>query len=244
MRIDLLLQEQLNYSRRQVKQAFQNKEIKINDKIVTNRSFSIDGSIHTLYVGTKKLIVPKHDYYMLNKPKGVVTANYDAKHQTIIDLIEENVQNLFSIGRLDCNTTGLILITNNGPLGYYLTQDKFIVHKKYFVKVNRELTEELITLFHHGVIFDDGYQCKSSKLKILTSRTAFLTIAEGKRHQIKKMFLSVGYYVEELHRMQIGSLKLDSKLNYGEYRKLDVKEIKDLYFSYSLKEGIVDDKSI
>ena len=230
MRLDLLIAEQFNWSKKYIKKVFKDEQVLVNGKILRDQSFSVDGRLHQVCVNGKILVVPKHHYYKLNKPKGYVTANKDKYSETVMNLVPKKAD-LFSVGRLDKNTTGLLLITDNGQLGYCLMQKHFDVPKEYLVKVNRKLTTHLIPLFEYGIIFDDGYRCKSAKLEIVTDYQAKVTITEGKRHQIKKMFLSVGYYVEQLQRIRISSLKLDS-LPLGLYQELSVAELKDLYKIY------------
>lgn len=236
MRIDELLNKKYKLSKKEINKLFKQGKIKVNQQSINNLSFSIDGTIHKLVVDGNVIDVPKHRYLQLNKPKNVITANHDSNQQTILDLINlKNKKQLFSIGRLDKDTMGLILLMDNGPLGYYLTQEHFNVTKEYIVEVNRPLISELIELFNFGIIFDDGYKCKPAKLIILDDYHARIIILEGKRHQIKKMFLSTGYYVVNLCRVRIDTVCIDENLRLGQYRALTTKELHTLYSKYERK---------
>ena len=239
MRLDKIIQQQCSLSKKDIKKSFKNGLVTVNDKIVSEPSFSAEGLIHDVKYQGQSLNVPKHQYWQLNKPQNCVTANID-EDMTIFDLLPAHLsEDSFSIGRLDKNTTGLILVTNNGPLGYYLMQKKFSIWKKYYVELKEPLLDEFIELFQFGIIFADGKQCLPAKLVIVDKHRCFLTIQEGSRHQVKKMFLAVGRYVTKLHRVQIGPLKLDTSLKIGEYRQLTKMEVKALYFDY--ERGVIHD---
>lgn len=228
MRVDKVLQA----SRKQMKQWLKNEDVIVNGKVITKGNYDIEGKIDTLTVIGKKVEIPQHDYYMLYKPKGVVTANTDAKDLTIFDYLPK-IKDGFSIGRLDKDTTGLILATNNGRLGYHCTQAKTKVGKWYEVTVNGPLTKEDEQAFLDGITFLDGTRCRSAQLCIEKSTKekseAKVYLTEGKRHQIKKMFLARGVKVITLKRIQVGPIILDERLKEGEYRSLTKEEIEELY---------------
>lgn len=168
---------------------------------------------------------------MLHKPNGVVTASKDKKLPTVMDLLPQRLQSnqLYAIGRLDRDTTGLLLLTDNGPLGFQLLHPQYHVDKTYQVKVNGLLTPNHIQQFKDGIVFLDGTVCKPAQLEILSSSPtesrAFITISEGKFHQVKKMFLSVGVKVVSLKRVQFGDFTLDPELAEGQYRPLNPEEL-------------------
>ena len=168
---------------------------------------------------------------MLHKPTGVVTANKDKELQTVMDLLSPDIQSdkLYAVGRLDRDTTGLLLLTDNGPLGFQLLHPQYHVDKTYQVEVNGLLTPDHIQDFQKGIIFLDGTVCKPAKLEILSASPslsqASITISEGKFHQVKKMFLSVGVKVISLKRIQFGPFSLDENLQEGAYRPLNQKEL-------------------
>ena len=168
---------------------------------------------------------------MLHKPNGVVTASKDKKLLTVMDLLPKNIQSdqLYAIGRLDRDTTGLLLLTDNGPLGFQLLHPQYHVDKTYQVKVNGPLSSDHIQQFKDGIVFLDGTLCKPAKLDILsagpTESHASITISEGKFHQVKKMFLSVGVKVTSLKRVQFGDFTLDPELAEGQFRPLNPEEL-------------------
>ena len=168
---------------------------------------------------------------MLHKPGGVVTASKDKKLPTVMDLLPQHLQSdrLYAIGRLDRDTTGLLILTDNGPLGFQLLHPQYHVYKTYQVEVNGPLTPNHIQMFKDGIVFLDGTVCKPAQLEILASSPslsrATITISEGKFHQVKKMFLSVGVKVTALKRIQFGDFLLDPDLAEGQYRPLNQEEL-------------------
>lgn len=240
MRIDEVLAQHQMGSKKDIKRLFQRRLVKINDKIITNGSFNVESQIHTLTVDERKIPIPKHRYYLMNKPAGVVTARKDRDCQTVIDLLKPEDLNdqLYPVGRLDRDTEGLLLVTDNGPLGYQLLIPNKKVSKTYEAIINEEVTHEDVLAFRKGIVFIGGVKCLPAKLKILstnqgTSRV-HLTIREGKFHQVKKMFLAQGKKVIYLKRLEMGPLKLESSLQPGEYRDLTLNELVSLapYFKY------------
>ena len=169
---------------------------------------------------------------MLHKPNGVVTASKEKKLPTVMDLLPQHLQSaqLYAIGRLDRDTTGLLLLTDNGPLGFQLLHPQYHVDKTYQVEVNGLLTPDHIQQFKNGIVFLDGTVCKAAQLEILASSPshsrATITISEGKFHQVKKMFLSVGVKVTALKRVQFGDFTLDPDLAEGQCRPLNQEELK------------------
>ena len=168
---------------------------------------------------------------MLNKPAGVVSATKDNHDKTVLELIKTERKDLFPVGRLDKDTEGLLLITNDGELAHRLLSPKKHVDKVYFAKVKGVVTEEDQRIFAEGVSLGQGEMAKPSKLEILVSDEISeirLTIQEGKFHQVKRMFLSVGKEVIYLKRLSMGTLQLDENLALGEYRPLTEEELKQL----------------
>lgn len=168
---------------------------------------------------------------MLHKPAGVVTANKDKQLPTVMDLLSSDIQSdkLYAVGRLDRDTTGLLLLTDNGPLGFQLLHPQYHVDKTYQVEVNGLLTPDHIQAFQKGIVFLDGTVCKPARLEILSASPSFsqasITISEGKFHQVKKMFLSVGVKVTSLKRTLFGPWSLDESLQEGDYRPLNSEEL-------------------
>nr|WP_276939592.1 16S rRNA pseudouridine(516) synthase [Helcococcus sueciensis] len=164
---------------------------------------------------------------MLNKPQGVISATKDYS-KTVIDLLEEKYQNkdIFPVGRLDKDTEGFLLLTNDGKLAHELLSPKKKVNKKYFARVEKGLKKEDIQVFENGVYLDkENYLTKPAKLEILSDNEAYITIQEGKYHQVKRMFHAVDNSVIYLKRISMGELSLDENLKLGEYRELTDEEI-------------------
>lgn len=219
-----------NCSRRQAKQYIRNKQVVCNDQLITDFNLAVDANWDTIYVENKKIQYPAHTYWVLNKPSGYVSAKKDKHYQTVVDLIdsEDKHTDLGIVGRLDRDTTGVMLLTDNGQLHYIMEKPFFEIQKTYRVTVNGPLPVETISQFNEGIIFSDGYQCLPAKLKILASQPneseAEVTIIEGKRHQVKKMFLAVGVKVTRLTRVQMGPITLNSTDKMGTYRSLTAAE--------------------
>lgn len=231
MRLDKLLFETGFGSRRTVKQLIKSKQVQVNGQTVMVDNLNVDPQLQEVKVSGARVHYQPHVYYMLHKPAGVVSAVSDAENQTVIDLIDpaQRVPGLFPVGRLDKDTEGLLLLTNNGQLGYQLLIPKKDVTKCYEAVVNERVTSEDQLAFADGIIFDGGVKCKPAKLTILSQSDSesrvLLEISEGKFHQVKKMFLSVGKKVTYLKRLSMGPLELDKTLPLGSYRALHVAEL-------------------
>ena len=231
MRLDKLLAQE-KVSRKAMKQALLKKEILVDELPATSLAQNVDTGLQELIFQGRKIQGYEHTYLMLHKPNGVVTASKDKKLPTVMDLLPQHLQSdqLYAIGRLDRDTTGLLLLTNNGPLGFQLLHPQYHVKKTYQVEVNGPLTPDNVQEFKDGIVFLDGTVCKPAQLDIQSSSSshskAIITIAEGKFHQVKKMFLSVGVKVTSLKRVQFGDFTLDSELAEGQYRLLNQEELK------------------
>ena len=165
---------------------------------------------------------------MLNKPDGYISATFDKYDPIVLDLIDQSylVFEPFPVGRLDKDTEGLLVLTNDGQLAHRVLSPKKHVPKTYYAKIQGKVTEEDIFAFEKGVILDDGYETMPSQLKSDDMSEIELTIHEGKFHQVKRMFESVGKKVVYLKRLSMGKLKLDESLKLGEYRELTEEEVK------------------
>ena len=231
MRLDKLLAQE-TISRKAMKQALLKKEIFIDGKAASSLAQNIDTELQQLVFQGRQIQGYEHIYLMLHKPNGVVTASKDKDLPTVMDLLPQHLQSnqLYAIGRLDRDTTGLLLLTDNGPLGFQLLHPQYHVDKTYQVEVNGLLSSSHIQQFKDGIVFLDGTVCKPARLEILsvssTESHAFITISEGKFHQVKKMFLSVGVKVTALKRVQFGDFTLDSELAEGQFRPLNQEELK------------------
>ena len=241
MRLDKLLAQE-KVSRKAMKQAILKKEILIDELPATSLAQNVDTGLQELIFQGRKIQGYEHTYLMLHKPNGVVTASKDKKLPTVMNLLPQSLQSeeLYAIGRLDRDTTGLLLLTNNGPLGFQLLHPQYHVDKTYQVEVNGPLTPDKVQEFKDGIVFLDGTACKPAQLDILSSSSshsiAIITIAEGKFHQVKKMFLSIGVKVTSLKRIQFGDFILDPELAEGEYRLLNQEELETIK-NYLAKSG-------
>ncbi len=230
MRLDRLLAQE-KVSRKAMKQALLKKEILVDDCPASSLAQNVDTGLQKLVFQGRQIQGYEHNYLMLHKPNGVVTASKDKKLPTVMDLLPPDIQSdqLYAIGRLDRDTTGLLLLTDNGPLGFQLLHPQYHVDKSYQVEVNGPLTSDHIQKFKDGIVFLDGTTCKPAQLEILdispTESHASITISEGKFHQVKKMFLSVGVKVTALKRTHFGPWNLDDNLQEGDYRPLNSEEL-------------------
>ena len=241
MRLDnLLAQEKI--SRKTMKQALLKGDILVDGCPARSLAQNIDTGLQELLFQDRIIHGYEHSYLMLHKPAGVVTANKDKKLPTVMDLLPPDIQSdkLYAVGRLDRDTTGLLLLTDNGPLGFQLLHPQYHVDKTYQVVVNGPLTSDHIRLFKEGIVFLDGTTCKPAQLEILSSSPteshASITISEGKFHQVKKMFLSIGVKVISLKRVRFGEFTLDPELAEGQYRPLNQEELK-IIKNYLEKSG-------
>ncbi|MEH7115284.1 pseudouridine synthase [Neobacillus niacini] len=230
MRIDKMLANLGYGSRKEVKQLLKSGAVKIDDVIVKDAKQHVDTNKQMVTLNGEVIEYREFIYLMMNKPQGVLSATEDSVGETVIDLLElgDQVYEPFPVGRLDKDTEGLLLITNDGQLAHKLLSPKKHVPKTYFAVIDGEVTEEDIRAFSDGVTLDDGYETKPGELVILKAGIRSdieLTITEGKFHQVKRMFEAVGKRVVYLKRMSMGPLPLDETLQLGEYRELTDEEI-------------------
>lgn len=233
VRLDKFLADMGIGTRSQVKAHIKNKRVKINDIVVTKPETKVNINVDTVIMDGQPVSYVSYEYYMLNKPGGVVSATTDKKHKTVIDLIvSKNRKDLFPVGRLDIDTEGLLLITNDGQLAHQLLSPKKHVSKRYLAKINGNVTATVKELFQAGVdIGEEEGKLFSGELEILESgdiSTVELVIYEGRFHQVKRMFAAVDLEVIYLKRLAMGGLKLDEMLPIGEYRPLTKAELKEI----------------
>ena len=234
IRLDKYLADMGKGTRSEVKKAISKGLVRVNNVIVKKPETKLDtDSDHVLFDGVL-VGYAQHEYYMLNKPAGVISATEDKREKTVIDLIiERKRKDLFPVGRLDRDTEGLLLISNDGELAHRLLSPSKHVDKVYYAKIDGEVTIEDVEAFQQGVDIGKEKLTRPAKLRVLKSGTQSeieLTICEGKFHQVKRMFQAVGKEVVYLKRLQMGTLILDESLKPGEYRELTEQEIADLCF--------------
>lgn len=233
MRIDKMLANLGFGSRKEVKQILKSGSVKINGIVIKDAKAHVDVNNDVVTLNGEEIEYREFVYLMMNKPPGVISATEDTRDETVIDLLqlEDQVFEPFPVGRLDKDTEGLLIITNDGQLAHRLLSPKKHVPKTYFAVIEGEVTEEDIEAFREGVVLDDGYLTKPGELHILKSGESSdieLTISEGKFHQVKRMFQAVGKRVVYLKRMSMGPLELDETLELGEYRELTDEEVQML----------------
>lgn len=229
MRLDKYLTSLGYGSRSQVKELVKKGKIKVNNIVVNKPEFHIDENNDKVSFDGLNLEYHRFYYYMMNKPAGVLTAVSDFQCKTVLDIMDVTpIKGLFPVGRLDKDTEGLLLITNDGELSHLLLSPGRHVDKKYYVEVDGEIKEDYIDIFGEG--FDIGLKSitKPAKLEIVDHNKAYITITEGKYHQVKRMFKHFGLNVTYLKRIEMGTLVLDDNLASGEYRPLTTEEIKKL----------------
>ena len=202
----------------------------VNQQIVKDSSQHVDPKQDKIVFNGEEIVYREYIYIMMNKPQGVISASFDRHIRTVIDLLPEEYQvyEPFPIGRLDKDTEGLLIISNDGKLSHELLSPKKHIPKTYFAIIDGKVDEEDVALFGQGVVLEDGFKTLPGQLRILKSGDQSeieLTIYEGKFHQVKRMFVAVGKSVTYLKRISMGNLKLDDSLELGDYRELTVEEL-------------------
>ncbi|MBO0441802.1 pseudouridine synthase [Candidatus Enterococcus ikei] len=236
MRLDKFLAETGIGSRKEAKQLLKKNLVTVNDRVVKDGKTQVNETQDIIKFAGEELTYQKYYYYMLHKPQGVISATEDKWDQTVVDLLrdEDYREDLFPVGRLDKDTEGLLLLTNDGQLAHQLLSPKKHVDKEYFAKVQGIVTEEDILHFAAGFALTNKEQVKPSKLVIKSvdevneTSEICLIIQEGKFHQVKRMFEAVDKKVTYLKRLRMGHLWLDEDLALGEYRALTEAELDGL----------------
>jgi len=235
LRLDKYLTEMGEGTRSQIKEMARKGRILVDGIPEKRAERKIDPEQQQVSVDGRPVSYVRYEYYMLNKPQGVVSATEDSRYETVISLIEERKRDdLFPVGRLDIDTEGLLLITNDGDLAHRLLSPKKHVDKVYFARVEGELPPDAKERMEEGLVLSDGTPTMPALLEVLKQgknkvpSEIHLTIREGKFHQVKRMFETLGCCVIYLKRMSMGSLILDEALKPGEYRPLSEDEILSL----------------
>ncbi len=232
IRLDKYLADMSIGTRTEVKKLIRQGKVAVDGVIVKKPDIKVDIDTQNVTCNGIAVTYETYEYYMLNKPAGVISATSDEKEKTVLDLIDSKKRkDLFPVGRLDKDTEGLLLITNDGELAHRLLSPKKHVDKLYYARVEGFVGMEDIDAFAKGLDIGDEEYTKPAKLVILKSDSISeieLTIQEGKFHQVKRMFEAVGKKVIYLKRLEMGTLKLDEGLALGGYRPLTQKELEDL----------------
>ena len=231
VRLDKLIADSGRASRREAKDLVKAGRVRVDNMIASSAEMKVDGDVSTVYIDGESLDYRKKRYIMMNKPNGVLSATEDSQQKTVIDLLPESLrkQELFPVGRLDKDTTGLLLLTNDGVFSHNIISPKHHIAKVYRAAVTGVLDESDIAAFEKGIVLSDGTKCMSAKLEIERPSVGLATVYEGKYHQVKRMFASRGKHVTALHRLSIGGLSLDPALKSGEFRELSEAELKKIF---------------
>lgn len=228
-RLDKIIASQGSFSRSEVRALCKKGRVLVNGAAVTDSGFKADPEADKITVNGRAFGYSEHIYIMLNKPKGVVSASNSPNDKTVIDLVPDGMRRsgLFPAGRLDKDTTGFVLITDDGEFAHEILSPKSHVEKTYIAVLDRPISKEKQAEFENGVVLADGYECLPAKIRELSEDglSVEIKLKEGKYHQIKRMAAACGSHVSELERVAIGSLMLDKDLGRGECRLLDSDEL-------------------
>lgn len=239
IRLDKFLADMSVGTRSQVKELISKGRVKLNGSVVKEASVKVNRETSVVEADGKRIAYRTYEYYMLNKPAGVVSATEDKNEKTVLDLITGKARkDLFPIGRLDKDTEGLLIITNDGELSHKLLSPKNHVDKTYYVETDIHIDKKMAELLENGVDIGDDKLTMRAEVKIINQEAedkdlpagqrniSYITLREGRFHQVKRMYKAVGATVTYLKRVSMGGLKLDDSLKPGEYRPLTEKEIK------------------
>ena len=241
MRIDKLLCELNLGTRSQIKEQIRKGQVSVNGKIQKDPGTKVDEKNDVILLNGKRILYKPYAYYLLHKPKGCITATRDPKEQTVMDVFCNSIRSkqegelsgipirdLFPVGRLDKDTTGLLLITNDGELAHKLLSPAHHVEKTYFVCVDKELTEEAVKKLTEGVDIGEKKRTRPARIEVQNEKNCLITITEGKYHQIKRMMEAVNNRILTLERLTFGPLTLDPASERGAWRELTGAEIRAL----------------
>ena len=225
-RLDKIIGAQTEYSRKDVKKIVLQKRVTVNGELVYRSDIKIDEKQDIICIDNSQINMDKNVYLILNKPEGYISATEDKTQKTVLDLIDSKYlhRDLFPAGRLDKDTTGLMIITDDGKFAHDILSPKKHVSKKYEVTIDIPVTEEMVKGFKEGINLNDGV-CKTAILEIIGKYTSNVTLTEGRYHQIKRMFGCFGAKVTKLHRVQMGCLTLPEDLEKGMSRELTKEEL-------------------
>lgn len=230
-RLDKLLAGTGKWSRREVKALVRQGLVRVDGRLAASAEDKLDPAAAIITVAGETISLCRFTYVMLHKPAGVLTATEDRKQPTVLDLLPPELRRigLAPVGRLDKDTEGLLLLTNDGELAHRLLSPKYHVEKRYLARVDGELSAADAEAFARGMTLGDGLECLPAGLEVLPDRVCIVTLREGKFHQVKRMLAARGAPVLYLKRLSMGPLTLDDSLAAGAYRLLRAEEILALY---------------
>lgn len=230
-RLDKLLAGTGKWSRREVKALVRQGLVRVDGRLAASAEDKLDPAAAVVTVAGETIALHRFTYVLLHKPAGVLTATEDRKQPTVLDLLPPELRRigLAPVGRLDKDTEGLLLLTNDGELAHRLLSPKYHVDKRYLARVDGELSAADMEAFARGMTLGDGLECLPAGLEVLPDRVCIVTLREGKFHQVKRMLAARGAPVLYLKRLSMGPLTLDDSLAAGAYRLLRAEEILALY---------------
>ena len=228
VRVDKILSELGFGSRQEIKKYVKAGKIRINDNIVKKPEEKLNSEVDKLFFEGKEVEVEEFETFILYKPAGYVCATKDNVHKTVMELIDSKRKNIVPVGRLDLDTEGILILTNDGDLNHRLVSPSSHVDKTYYAIFEGRLNENAVEMTKNGLDIGEGEVSKPAKLEIISSNEIILTIHEGKFHQVKRMFKAVNNEVLYLKRVKMGNLLLDENLKLGEYRELTAEELDSL----------------
>lgn len=228
-RIDKIISEQTYYTRKEIKKLISQGMIYVNEEKVNKPEQKYNETSISIKINGEEIEVKKHIYLLLNKPKGYLSTTDKNSEKTVLDLVPEKYKNrnIFPAGRLDKDTTGLMLITDDGDFAHNILSPRKHIKKEYEVTLDSPVTKTMVEGFKKGVSLNDG-ECKSADLKITGEYTANVVLTEGRYHQIKRMFGCYGAKVVELNRICMGNLYLPEDLKLGDSREATSNELKKM----------------
>lgn len=231
IRLDKFICNVLGISRSEAKNALKMGQITVNGATAKTADMKIDQESDVVFAFGSRIFYKEFVYLLLNKPEGIISASNDPKRETVVDLAPEKYKhlNLFPVGRLDRDTTGILILTNDGDFAHKVISPKSGISKTYLVTLDGKLTDDMINIFKNGVVLADDTVLKPAKLEIISDNVARVTVTEGKYHQIKRMFGTVGLGVDKLHRESIGKLYIPKSVKAGECVELFDTELDKIF---------------
>ncbi len=233
MRLDKLLADMGIASRKELRELIRSGRVQVDGAAETRPERKLDPAVSTVSLDGEALRWRRFHYYMIDKPLGVVTATEDRRQQTVLDLLTPEMRRmgLFPVGRLDKDTSGLLLLTDDGEFAHRVISPKSCVKKRYYAEVEGEADAEDAAAFSRGIVLADGTQCLPAELELLGGGSCIVTVMEGKYHQVRRMLASRGKPVRVLRRLSVGGLLLDESLGPGGFRELTEEDLCTLFNS-------------
>ncbi len=227
VRLDKYLSNNSKFSRSEIKKLIRSGKAKVNGVIITQSDYTFDPDETEITLDGQNIQFRKYVYLMLNKPSGILSASNDKNRKTVVDLLPDEYRhlNLFPVGRLDKDTTGLLLLTNDGDFAHKIISPKSNIEKSYLAYVDDVPNPSITEKFKQGIVLADGTVCKSATAEICSADSVRIILTEGKYHQIKRMLGVVGLGVTKLHRERIGKLELPKSLEIGQFKEFFVNDL-------------------